>query len=116
LPEAQLNLAQAAIYLATAPKSNRSAVAIWSAREDVRNGAVGEVPAHLRDAHYQGAASLGHGVGYDFPHDHESGTVDQQYLPDELRGRHWYEPSAHGDEAVIERRRPTSTRPAPETP
>jgi putative ATPase len=105
LPEAQLNLAQAAIYLATAPKSNRAAMAIWTAREDVRNGAVGEVPPHLRDSHYQGAASLGHGVGYDYPHNHESGTVDQQYLPDELRGRRWYEPSTHGDEAVIQRGR-----------
>ena len=105
LPEAQLNLAQAAIYLATAPKSNRSALAIWTARDDVRNGAVGEVPAHLRDSHYQGAASLGHGVGYDYPHDHESGTVEQQYLPDELRDRHWYEPSAQGTKPSDPRRR-----------
>lgn len=104
LPEAQLNLSQAAIYLATAPKSNRSAVAIWNARADVRDGAVGEVPAHLRDSHYQGAASLGHGTDYDYPHDHASGTVDQQYLPDDLRERRWYEPSAHGDEATIAER------------
>ncbi len=104
LPEAQLNLAQAAIHLATAPKSNRSALAIWNAREDVRNGALGEVPAHLRDSHYQGAASLGHGVGYDYPHDHASGLVDQQYLPDDLVGRRWYEPSGHGAEAVTEPR------------
>jgi putative ATPase len=98
LPEAQLNLAQAAVYLATAPKSNRSALAIWNARQDVRDGAVGEVPAHLRDSHYQGAATLGHGVGYEYPHDHASGARDQQYLPDHLRGRRWYEPSGHGDE------------------
>ncbi len=104
LPEAQLNLSQAVIHLATAPKSNRSALAIWSAREDVRNGALGEVPAHLRDSHYQGAASLGHGVGYDYPHDHASGAVDQQYLPDELVDRHWYEPSDHGAEAMIAER------------
>jgi putative ATPase len=101
LPEAQLNLAEAVIYLARAPKSNRAAVAIWNARADVREGAVGEVPAHLRDAHYQGAASLGHGDGYEYPHDHASGTVVQQYLPDALVGRRWYEPSEHGDEAAL---------------
>ena len=100
LPEAQLNLAQAAVYLATAPKSNRAALAIWNARQDVRDGAVGEVPAHLRDSHYQGAATLGHGVGYEYPHDHASGARDQQYLPDGLQGRRWYEPSGHGDEAL----------------
>lgn len=101
LPEAQLNLSQAAIYLATAPKSNRSALAIWNARADVRDGAVGEVPAHLRDSHYQGAEALGHGADYDYPHDHASGNVPQQYLPDSLQHRHWYEPSIHGDEASI---------------
>lgn len=99
LPEAQLNLAHAAIYLATAPKSNRAANAIWSAREDVRNGDVGEVPAHLRDAHYQGAASLGHGSGYEYPHDHDDGWVAQAYLPDRLADRRWYRPSPNGDEA-----------------
>jgi putative ATPase len=101
LPEAQLNLAEAAIYLAAAPKSNRSALAIWNARQDVRDGAVGEVPAHLRDSHYQGAVTLGHGTGYEYPHDHASGVVVQQYLPDELQGRRWYEPSDHGDEREI---------------
>ena len=111
LPEAQLNLSQAVIHLATAPKSNRSALAIWRAREDVRNGALGEVPAHLRDAHYQGAASLGHGIGYDYPHDHASGFVEQQYLPDDLVGRRWYEASTHGDEAVIAERQ-AARRPA----
>ncbi|MGB9347767.1 MAG: replication-associated recombination protein A [Ilumatobacteraceae bacterium] len=109
LPEAQLNLAEAAIYLATAPKSNRAALAIWNARSDVRDGAVGEVPAHLRDSHYQGAASLGHGTGYEYPHDHASGTVTQQYLPDELVGRRWYEPSQLGDERLL---RDRSTDPA----
>jgi putative ATPase len=101
LPEAQLNLAQSAIYLATAPKSNRSALAIWNARQAIRDGALGEVPAHLRDGHYQGAASLGHGAGYEYPHDHASGWVEQQYLPDVLRDRRWYEPGAQGDEAGI---------------
>lgn len=104
LPEAQLNLAQAAIHLATAPKSNRSALAIWNARSDVQKGAVGEVPAHLRDAHYQGAASLGHGVGYEYPHDHPGGWVAQQYLPDGMADVRYYEPSAHGREAEVQRR------------
>src|SRR5436190_1154476 len=98
LPEAQLNLSQAVIHLATAPKSNRSALAIWNARGAVQAGDVGEVPAHLRDAHYKGAAVIGHGAGYEYPHDHEVGWVAQQYLPDELTARRWYEPSDHGFE------------------
>ncbi|MEX2625761.1 MAG: replication-associated recombination protein A [Ilumatobacteraceae bacterium] len=104
LPEAQLNLAQAAIHLAVAPKSNRTALAIWDARAAVRDGRVGEVPAHLRDAHYQGAASLGHGSGYEYPHDHPSGWVDQQYLPDVLQDERWYRPSPHGHEQEVARR------------
>ena len=113
LPEAQLNLSQATIHLATAPKSNRAATAIWDARQAVRDGATGEVPAHLRDAHYQGAAALGHGAGYRYPHADESGWVEQQYLPDGLVGRRWYEPSRHGAEADVavrmSRRTSTST-------
>lgn len=101
LPEAELNLAHAAIYLATAPKSNRTALAIWGARADIKNGAIGEVPAHLRDAHYQGAAVLGHGTGYDYPHEQPRGWVPQQYLPDELVNKRWYEPSQHGREREI---------------
>jgi putative ATPase len=101
LPEAQLNLSQAAIHLATAPKSNRAALAIWNAREAVRNGAIGEVPAHLRDAHYKGAASLGHGAGYDYPHDDPRGWVAQQYLPDQIADQRWYEPSEHGFEGEV---------------
>jgi putative ATPase len=101
LPEAQLNLSQAAVHLATAPKSNRSAVAIWDARAAIREGVVGEVPAHLRDGHYQGASALGHGVGYEYPHAHESGWVEQQYQPDGLTDRHWYQPSQHGFEQEI---------------
>ena len=104
LPEAQLNLSQAAVHLATAPKSNRSAVAIWDARAAVRDGVVGEVPAHLRDGHYQGAAALGHGVGYEYPHAHDGGWVDQQYLPDGLTDRRWYQPSQHGFESEIAER------------
>ena len=93
LPEAQLNLSQAVIHLATAPKSNASALAVWNARADVAAGALGEVPAHLRDAHYRGAAEIGHGVGYEYPHAHDGGRVDQHYLPDELAGRTWYHPT-----------------------
>jgi len=104
LPEAQLNLAQAVVHLATAPKSNRAAVGIWSAREDVRHGPSVEVPMHLRDAHYQGAARLGHGVGYDYPHDDPAGWVAQQYLPDEVIGRRYYDPSPHGFEQEIRTR------------
>lgn len=115
LPEAQLNLSQAAIHLAAAPKSNRAALAIWNARQAVRDGATGEVPAHLRDAHYQGAAALGHGDGYDYPHSHASGWVEQQYLPDALVGTRWYEPSKHGEERAVgermnERRAPDEDR------
>jgi putative ATPase len=104
LPEAQLNLSQAAVHLATAPKSNRSALAIWNARAAVRDGVVGEVPAHLRDAHYQGASALGHGTGYEYPHDHDGGWVEQQYLPEELGGRRWYEPSDIGFEREVRER------------
>ncbi|MFW2332304.1 replication-associated recombination protein A [Ilumatobacter sp.] len=111
LPEAQLNLSQAAVHLATAPKSNRAALAIWNARAAVRDGVVGEVPTHLRDAHYQGAAALGHGDGYEYPHDHDDGWVEQQYLPDELTGRTWYEPSDIGFEQEIRERMTQRTSP-----
>ena len=101
LPEAQLTLAQATIALAVAPKSNRAALAIWQARRDVREGRLGEVPTHLRDAHYAGAVELGHGVGYEYPHDHEGSQVRQDYLPAALVGMRWYRPSLSGDEAAI---------------
>ena len=104
LPEAQLNLAQAVVHLACAPKSNRVTVAIGRARADVRERAAGEVPAHLRDAHYRGAKDLGHGEGYDYPHDHPDGFVDQQYRPSELVHRVYYEPSDHGREAEVAQR------------
>jgi putative ATPase len=89
LPEAQLNLAQSAIYLANARKSNSVAQAIWSAREDVRNGVDVDVPAHLRDAHYSGASQLGHGVGYQSPHQAQPlrDEVEQDYLPAQTEGR-----------------------------
>jgi putative ATPase len=108
LPEAQLNLAQGVVHLATAPKSNASALAIWQARADVAAGALGEVPAHLRDAHYQGAKVLGHGDGYEYPHAHDhdelGAWVEQQYLPDELVGRRWYRPGRHGYEQEVAER------------
>jgi putative ATPase len=104
LPEAQLNLAQAVVHLATAPKSNRAALGVWQAREDVRNGVGGEVPKHLRDAHYRGARALGHGKGYEYPHDDPRGWLAQQYAPDDVVGRHYYEPSEHGFEQEVRRR------------
>lgn len=104
LPEAQLNLAHAVVHLASAPKSNRVTVALALAVADVREIAGGEVPVHLRDAHYRGATSLGHGQGYDYPHDHPEGWVDQQYRPIELEGRVYYEPSTHGAEDRVRMR------------
>jgi putative ATPase len=98
LPEAALNLAEAVIYLARAPKSNSVIVALGRAQEDVRSGAQQEVPTHLRDSHYKGAASLGHGEGYVYPHADASGVVEQQYRPEALEGHVYYEPSPHGAE------------------
>jgi putative ATPase len=98
LPEAQLNLAQAAIYVARAPKSNASARAIWDARADVRRDGIAEPPAMLRDAHYRAAASRGHGVGYVSPHDDPSRS-GADYLPESVRGRAYYVPSGNGEES-----------------
>ena len=106
LPEAQLNLAQAVVHLATAPKSNRVAVGLWRALADVRDRPAGLVPAHLRDASYRSARKLGHGKGYEYPHDDPRGWVPQSYRPAEVEGRVYYEPSDHGCEVgVAERRR-----------
>ncbi len=99
LPEARINLAQATIHLALAPKSNAVIKAIGAAAQDVRAGLTGPVPAHLRDAHYPGSQRLGHGKGYEYPHDHPGGVVAQQYAPDSLAGRRYYEPTQHGTEA-----------------
>jgi putative ATPase len=98
LPEAALNLAEAVVYLARAPKSNSVTVALGRAQEDVRSGAPQEVPAHLRDSHYKAAESLGHGEGYIYPHDDPSGVVVQQYRPEALQDHVYYEPSPHGAE------------------
>jgi putative ATPase len=101
LPEAQLNLAEAVVYLACAPKSNRVTVALGRAREDVEQGGHTEVPVHLRDAHYPGARVLGHGRGYRYPHDDPRGWVDQAYRPPEVADHVYYEPSGHGAEADV---------------
>jgi putative ATPase len=99
LPEARINLAQAVIHLALAPKSNAVIKAIGAAQDDVRAGLGGAVPAHLRDAHYRGAARLGHGRGYQYPHDFPEGVAAQDYAPEQVAGHRYYEPSRHGAEA-----------------
>jgi putative ATPase len=104
LPEARINLAQAVIHLALAPKSNAVIMAISAADADVRAGLVGAVPAHLRDAHYPGAGKLGHGDGYRYPHDYAEGVVAQRYAPDTVAGRVYYQPTRHGLEARVSER------------
>ncbi len=104
LPEAGINLAHAVIHCALAPKSNAVVKAIGAAGEDVRRGLIGQVPGHLRDAHYPGAAKLGHGKGYKYPHDFEHGLVRQDYAPEEVRERRYYEPTRHGAEAGVAER------------
>jgi putative ATPase len=101
LPECQLALAQAVTYIATAPKSNASTLAIGKARDDVRSGRTLAVPDHLRDSHYLGAKDLGRGADYKYSHDYEGGWVAQQYLPEDRR---YYEPVDRGYEAEIRRR------------
>lgn len=101
MPEGRILLAEAVVYLATAPKSNGSYRALDAAIADVRAGRIGSIPAHLRDAHYPGAKRLGHGKGYQYSHDAEHGIATQQYLPDALRGTRYYEPSSHGYERDV---------------
>jgi len=98
LPEAQIVLAQAALYISLAPKSNSVVKGINQAMEAVKNKRINPVPAHLRDASYKGAASLGHGQGYKYPHNYPGHRVKQQYLPDGLEGVVFYEPSGEGKE------------------
>ncbi len=98
LPEAQLNLAHAVVHLATAPKSNSVTTAIFAAKSAAQGAGTGEVPRHLRDAHYSGASGLGHGDGYRYPHDDPSGWVEQQYRPPEVADQVYYTPSSHGAE------------------
>ena len=104
LPEAQLNLAQAVIHLATAPKSNRVTAALGGAQGDVRDRPAGEVPMHLRSASYHGARTLGHGIGYEYPHDDPRGWVPQEHRPPEVAGRVYYQPTDHGFEREIAER------------
>ncbi len=101
MPEAQLTLAQATVHLAGAPKSNAVTTALGAAMSDVRAGKAGSVPAHLRDGHYAGAAALGHGRGYRYPHDDPDGVVAQQYPPDDLVGVDYYRPAGRGGERDI---------------
>lgn len=101
MPEARIPLAQAVIHLATAPKSKAAYQGIDQALADVRAGRVGVVPKPLRDSHYSGAKALGHGVGYKYPHDYPHSIVQQQYLPDELVGREYYQPTTNGREHML---------------
>lgn len=101
MPEAQIILAQAAAYVACAPKSNASSQAVFSAMETVERTGNLPIPAHLQDAHYKGAAKLGHGAGYKYAHDYPDHYVEQQYLPYELTGKEFYSPSGNGYEVKI---------------
>ncbi len=104
MPEARLNLAQAVVALAVAPKSNAVITAINAAEADVRAGKIGHVPAHLRDAHYSGARDLGHGTAYKYAHDEPYGVATQQYAPDVVADAAYYEPTDHGAEAAVKER------------
>jgi putative ATPase len=110
LPEARLNLAQATMYLARAPKSNSVIVALGRAQEDALGA--DPVPAHLRDTSYRGARKLGHGEGYHYPHDFPDHAVEQSYRPPRFEGRRYHEPSGQGEDVEVEA---GSGRPAPET-
>lgn len=104
MPEGRIPLAQAAIYVATAPKSNKSYMAINKALDDIRNHEIGRVPTHLRSTGYSGAAKLGNGKGYKYPHDYTRNYVVQDYLPEEFRGVKYYDPTENGYEKVIKER------------
>lgn len=101
MPEAQIILAQAAAYVACAPKSNSSCNAIFEAMNEIEKSGNLPIPTHLQDAHYKGAAKLGHGTGYKYAHDYPNHYVEQQYLPYELNGKEFYRPSGNGYEAKI---------------
>lgn len=104
MPEGRIPLAEATVYLALAPKSNASYVGINEAQRDIREGLIGEVPAHLRDSHYPGAASLGHGSKYRYPHDDSAGIVPQPYAPDPVAGAQYYRPTGRGLERELQER------------
>ncbi|MCI8783501.1 MAG: replication-associated recombination protein A [Dorea sp.] len=100
MPEAQIILSQAVLYVATAPKSNSACNAVFAALENVKSHKT-TVPAHLQDAHYKGSKKLGHGIGYRYAHDYPNHYVKQQYLPDEIRDARFYEPGINGHEKEI---------------
>lgn len=102
MPEAQIILSQAVSYVATAPKSNAACEGIFKAMEVVKNSKTAVIPPYLQDAHYGGAAKLGHGIGYKYAHDYPNHYVKQQYLPDELVGQTFYQPSENGYEKRIQ--------------
>jgi putative ATPase len=104
MPEGRLNLAQATIALALAPKSNAVITAIDEAVADVRAGRIGPVPSHLRDAHYGGSKKLGHGAGYRYAHDEPFGVAEQQYAPDVVADQTYYRPTSLGAEAAVKER------------
>ncbi|MGZ4479611.1 MAG: replication-associated recombination protein A, partial [Nocardioidaceae bacterium] len=104
MPEGRLNLAQATIALALAPKSNAVIKAIDAASADVRAGKIGPVPPHLRDAHYPGSKQIAHGKGYRYAHDAPFGIAEQQYAPDVVDGARYYEPTSLGAEAAVKER------------
>ena len=91
-PEARIPLAQAVILLANSPKSNSAISAIDEALLDLKRGNIGEIPKHLKDAHYNGSKKLGHGIEYKFPHDYPNHYVKQQYLPTRLKDKKYYKP------------------------
>jgi len=101
MPESQLILSEAVIYVATSPKSNAACNAIFSAMETVKNTVTAKVPVHLMDSHYKGASKLGHGIGYQYPHNYPNHYVKQQYLPDGLEDKKFYEPGDLGYEKEI---------------
>ena len=104
MPESQLVLAEAALAVATAPKSNAVTTGILEALADVRAGRGGAVPAHLRDAHYPGAQEVGHGTGYRYAHDYPHHVAPQRYLPEDLAGTEYYRPTTNGFEERLTRR------------
>lgn len=104
MPEGRIPLSEATVYLALAPKSNAAYVAINEAQKDIREGKLGEVPTHVRDAHYFGAANIGHGAGYQYPHDNPAGIVTQDYAPSILGKPRYYRPVSRGFEQDLQQR------------
>ena len=101
MPEAQIILSQAVTYVACAPKSNAAYEAIGAAMSAVRNNVTPPVPTHLQDAHYKGAEKLGHGLGYKYAHSYPNHYVEQQYLPDSLKDKVYYQPRNNGYENEV---------------